>query len=120
MGFDGRHTVGVWVGNDDNSPNPGLMGGGVPARVWKDFMQAALGIAPPPPPVVEAIDDIANSTDGNLTIDPGIGPLPIEGSIEGLGVNLQVKKDGTIKLTPAPDTGDRPPKPPAAQRPSDN
>jgi penicillin-binding protein 1A len=120
VGFAKDLVVGVWVGNDDNSPNPGLMGGGVPARVWKDFMQAALGIAPPPPPVVEATDDIADATDGNLTIDPGTGPLPTEGSIEGLGVNLQVKKDGTIKLTPAPDTGDRPPKPPAEQRPNDN
>jgi penicillin-binding protein 1A len=29
-----------------------------------------------------------------------------------MGVNLQVKKDGTIKIGPAPDTGDRPPRPP--------
>ena len=41
-----------------------------------------------------------DSTDGNLTIDPGTGPLPVEGSIEGLGVNLQVKKDGTISADP--------------------
>ena len=52
-----------------------------------------------------------------MTIDPGTGPLPVEGSIEGLGVNLQVKKDGTIKITPAPDTGDRPPRPPPDPRP---
>src|SRR3569623_206576 len=116
VGFAKDLVVGVWVGNDDNTPNPGLSGGGVPARKWKKFMQQALGIAPPPPPTPEAtVDD--NSTDGNLTIAPGTGPLPVEGSIEGLGVNLQVKKDGTIKVSPSPDTGDRPPRPPADQGP---
>ncbi|MBN8815835.1 MAG: PBP1A family penicillin-binding protein [Sphingomonas sp.] len=111
VGFARDLVVGVWVGNDDNTPNPGLSGGGVPARVWKDFMQQALGIAPPPPPPAAEPDD-GNSTDGNLTIDPGIGPVPVEGSIEGLGMNVQVKKDGTIKIAPVPDTGDRPPRPP--------
>jgi penicillin-binding protein 1A len=112
VGFAQDLVVGVWVGNDDNSPNAGLSGGGVPARVWKDFMQAALGIAPPPPPPPTAEPDDGNTTDGNLTIDPGIGPVPVEGSIEGLGMNVQVRKDGTIKIAPAPDTGDRPPRPP--------
>jgi penicillin-binding protein 1A len=27
-------------------------------------------------------------------------------------MNVQVKKDGTIRIAPAPDTGDRPPRPP--------
>ena len=112
VGFARDLVVGVWVGNDDNSPNAGLSGGGLPARVWKDFMQQALGIAPPPLPPAAQADDGGDDTDGNVTIDPGIGALPVEGSVEGLGVNLQVKKDGTIKLTPAPDTGDRPPRPP--------
>jgi penicillin-binding protein 1A len=75
-------------------------------------MQQALGIAPPPPPPPAAEPDDGNTTDGNLTIDPGIGPVPVEGSIEGLGMNVQVKKDGTIRIAPAPDTGDRPPRPP--------
>ncbi len=113
VGFARDLVVGVWVGNDDNSPNSGLSGGGIPARVWKDFMQQALGLTPPPPPAPVAEPD--NATDGNLTIDPGIGPVPVEGSIEGLGMNVQVKKDGTIRIAPAPDTGDRPPRPPPPQ-----
>ena len=44
-----------------------------------------------------------------------IGPVPVEGSLEGLGMNVQVKKDGTIRIAPAPDTGDRPPRPPTQQ-----
>lgn len=30
--------VGVWVGRDDNKPVKGLSGGGLPARIWHDFM----------------------------------------------------------------------------------
>ena len=31
-------VVGVWVGNDDNTPLAGVTGGGLPARIWHDFM----------------------------------------------------------------------------------
>ena len=113
VGFAKDLVVGVWVGNDDNTPNAGLSGGGIPARIWKDFMQNALGIAPPPAPVVPAMVDDGNVADNEMTIDPGTGPLPVEGNISGLGVNLQVKRDGTLRLSPAPDTGDRPPRPPS-------
>jgi penicillin-binding protein 1A len=116
VGFAKDLVVGVWVGNDDNTPNAGLSGGGIPARIWKDFMQNALGIAPPPAPVLPAMVDDGNMADGDddgTTIDPGTGPLPVEGNISGLGVNLQVKRDGTLRLSPAPDTSDRPPRPPS-------
>ena len=43
VGFAGDLVVGVWVGNDDNSPLPGTAGGGLPARIWRDFMTEALG-----------------------------------------------------------------------------
>jgi penicillin-binding protein 1A len=43
IGFAGDLVVGVWVGNDDNSPMAAsLVGGGLPARLWKGFMTAAL------------------------------------------------------------------------------
>ncbi|MDH3229584.1 MAG: PBP1A family penicillin-binding protein [Alphaproteobacteria bacterium] len=40
IGFTGDLVVGVWVGRDDNKPVEGLQGGGVPARIWRDFMTA--------------------------------------------------------------------------------
>ncbi len=43
VGFAGDLVVGVWIGNDDNSPLPGTAGGGLPARVWHRFMAEALG-----------------------------------------------------------------------------
>jgi penicillin-binding protein 1A len=43
IGFAGDLVVGVWVGNDDNSPMAAsIVGGGLPARLWKGFMAAAL------------------------------------------------------------------------------
>jgi penicillin-binding protein 1A len=42
IGFAGDLVVGVWVGNDDNSPMPRVSGGGIPARLWRNFMTRAL------------------------------------------------------------------------------
>jgi membrane peptidoglycan carboxypeptidase len=39
-------VVGVWVGNDDNSPMKGVTGGTLPAEIWRDFMAKAIGRAP--------------------------------------------------------------------------
>ena len=49
VGYAGDLVVGVWVGNDDNSSLGGISGGGLPARIWKDFMRSALSLPPPRP-----------------------------------------------------------------------
>ena len=49
VGFAGGLVVGVWIGNDDNSPLPRVAGGGQPARIWRSFMSEALGIGPARP-----------------------------------------------------------------------
>jgi membrane peptidoglycan carboxypeptidase len=41
VGFDDSLVVGVWVGNDDHSPMKRVVGGSLPAKIWKDFMQQA-------------------------------------------------------------------------------
>ena len=41
IGFDDSLVVGVWVGNDDHSPMKGVVGGSLPAKIWKDFMEQA-------------------------------------------------------------------------------
>ena len=47
VGFAGDLVVGVWIGNDDNTPLKGITGGGLPARIWRDFMgQAVKGAGP--------------------------------------------------------------------------
>ena len=42
VGFAGDLIVGVWFGNDDNSPMNGVTGRGLPAETWKKFMMEAL------------------------------------------------------------------------------
>lgn len=48
-GFTSDMTTAVWVGNDDGSPMQNVTGGGLPARIWRDFMtEAAIGTQPRP------------------------------------------------------------------------
>ena len=56
VGYAGDLVVGVWIGNDDNSPLNGVTGGGLPARIWRDFMRGALGAAAAPPRPTPAPD----------------------------------------------------------------
>ena len=42
VGFARNLVVGVWVGNDDNTPMKGVTGGNIPAQIWRDFMGYAM------------------------------------------------------------------------------
>jgi penicillin-binding protein 1A len=44
IGFTPDLVVGVWVGNDDNSPTNRVTGGDLPANIWHDFVGRALPI----------------------------------------------------------------------------
>ncbi len=111
VGFAGDLVVGVWIGNDDNSPIKGISGGGLPARIWRDFMgQAVKGAAPlaPPPPVRKKPDpegpvlpldlpeipdipvDIGNSQIG---IDPEKG-VRLQTDIGGVPLDIRLGRDG--------------------------
>jgi penicillin-binding protein 1A len=109
IGFAGDLVVGVWVGNDDNSPNPGLHGGTVPARIWRDFMQNALDLPPPAPTMVEEVID--NALLGNEED-------PLGGVLEDLGIDLQVGPDG-IAVGPAREQDAPPPRSDRGSRPED-
>ncbi|HLJ53358.1 MAG TPA: PBP1A family penicillin-binding protein [Rhizomicrobium sp.] len=41
VGFTADLVCGVWIGNDDNSPMKRATGGGLPARIFHNFMEAA-------------------------------------------------------------------------------
>jgi len=106
VGFANGLVVGVWVGNDDNTPNAGLSGGGVPARVWRDFMQQALGVgaAYVPEATPEVIDPDANGYEETIEnfLDPDNIP-PVEGEIPGIGrVRL---RNGQLDFEPNRDGG---------------
>jgi penicillin-binding protein 1A len=59
VGYAGDLVVGVWVGNDDNTPlEGGISGGGLPARIWRDFMNGAMNVgAVPSQPAPREQDD---------------------------------------------------------------
>lgn len=72
VGYANDLVVGVWIGNDDNTPLQGISGGGLPARIWRDFMTQASGksTAPRPKP--------ADPTGPVEPLDiPDIGDIPV-------------------------------------------
>jgi penicillin-binding protein 1A len=75
LGYTADLVAGVWLGNDDNKPTNRVTGGGLPARLWHDFMLAAhAGLPPRPlnlPPA--AVAEAAQSTRG---AEPWAQPIP--------------------------------------------
>jgi penicillin-binding protein 1A len=101
IGFAGDLVTGVWIGNDDNTPLRGVEGGGLPARIWRDFMSAAVAgqaaRAAPPAPRQRPIEELP---DASISV-------PIEGT--GYDVGLRVGEDGvTVSADP---NGEGPPLP---------
>jgi penicillin-binding protein 1A len=105
VGYAGGLVTGVWIGNDDNTPLGGISGGGLPARVWRDFMRVALGEAAlPPRPKPRSQPD----PDGPVVpLDiPGLGDLPLGNArlgVEGGGATLEADLGGlpvTVRVGP--------------------
>jgi len=40
VGFSRDLVVGVWVGNDDQTPMKNVTGGSIPAKIWREFVSA--------------------------------------------------------------------------------
>jgi penicillin-binding protein 1A len=80
IGFAGDLVVGVWIGNDDNTPLPGTAGGGLPARIWRSFMAEALGTTPARPapavPLYKADQEANVSANAQAPAPPPEEPAP--------------------------------------------
>jgi penicillin-binding protein 1A len=59
IGFNESLVVGVWVGNDDGTSMKGVVGGSLPAAIWKRFMTQAPGL------IAQGDARAANVTDGS-------------------------------------------------------
>ena len=71
IGFTPDIIVGVWVGNDDNTPMNRVVGGDLPANIWHDFVGRALPIVSKmPPQLARRNTDIPNAVNA---------PSPIAG-----------------------------------------
>ncbi|WP_077228667.1 transglycosylase domain-containing protein [Sphingomonas hengshuiensis] len=86
VGYAGGLVAGVWIGNDDNSPSPGLAGGGLPARIWRDFMTRALDLRAPPPP--EPVEEVENAIDEGVTLDDVLNGL--DGIMRGGPIETEI------------------------------
>lgn len=98
VGFTADYVAGVWLGNDDNQPMKRVTGGGLPARIWRDFMMDAHRGLPPrmipgldhAPPQASAPMLVADDRDPG-SADPSSGPLsdvPLLGQFQRLLRNL--------------------------------
>ena len=112
VGYAGGLVVGVWIGNDDNTPLAGISGGGLPARIWRDFMRQALNEAPvrsaPRPDPSGPVEpmDVPELEDVPLGEDVRIedGRLNIETQIDGIPVDIRIGPDG-LEVAPGGDPG---------------
>ena len=87
VGYAGGLVTAVWIGNDDNSPLPGgAAGGGIPARIWRDFMGRAIN-EPVEAPEEEQDSDLVNAI-ANVTVEAGLGNMSLDIDPDGVSVNL--------------------------------
>lgn len=107
VGYADDLVVGVWIGNDDNSPLDGISGGGLPARIWRDFMRQAQGAANAPKPKASSnpegpvqpmdvpdLDDIPIGENGSrLRIEDGEG-ITLSTEVEGIPLEFRLDENG--------------------------
>jgi penicillin-binding protein 1A len=107
VGYAGDLVVGVWIGNDDNSPLDGITGGGLPATIWRQFMRQAVGGKAAPRPAateksdpggpVEPLDvpDLEDiPIDDNSRLRIGEGEVTLSTEIEGVPLDITLGEDG--------------------------
>ncbi|EAQ14690.1 1A family penicillin-binding protein [Maritimibacter alkaliphilus HTCC2654] len=100
VGWGNGHVVGVWVGNDDNSPMEGVTGGSLPAQIWAAFLEGAGGdaqtgtVAQDPAPEVVAREgqpqDVAPAADADALRDV-IAGITRTGEIDGQALERAVR-----------------------------
>ena len=107
IGFSGDLVVGVWVGNDDNSPmGASIVGGSLPARLWNGFMRRAL------------------ESEGRLIPEPEAAPVQVDmealaTDIEGLAIDLNGDPANPPPVIDIPDETVTEPPPPPQSPPQD-
>ena len=118
IGYAGDLVVGVWIGNDDSSPLKGINGGGLPAKIWQDFMAHAVkgaGYVAPPKPVakpdpegpVEPLDlpeipdipidikgtDVRVDRENGVTVSTQVGGVPLDVTLGKNGFDVKPREE---------------------------
>ncbi len=88
VGYAGGLVTAVWIGNDDNTPLPGgAAGGGVPARIWRDFMGKAINEPAEEVAPEEQDSDLVNAI-ANISVETGLGNMTVGVDGGGMTVNM--------------------------------
>ncbi|BBD97082.1 penicillin-binding protein [Sphingobium amiense] len=105
VGYAGGLVTAVWIGNDDNSPLPGgAAGGGVPARIWRNFMAGAINEPVDDTSEAEQNPDLVNAI-ANVAVETGIGNIGLGVDEDGMTVNIGPNR---IRLPVDPAEPDNP------------
>jgi penicillin-binding protein 1C len=98
VGFDGKHTIGVWVGRPDGAPVPGLIGRNAAAPILFDaFARVSTPPSALPPPPAGAIMTTSAKLPPPLKHFAASGPF---GEGAGPGLHILFPPDGArIELT---------------------
>jgi penicillin-binding protein 1A len=123
IGFTDDLVVGVWVGNDDNSPLGQIAGGGLPARIWRDFTAAAIGTSPARLTVPLPVEAPVEAT-GNVSFTVPLGDTGVEVGVDvnGDGVDLSTRDTrsrGEDEPPPPPEIGPDDAVPPPEDEPEE-
>jgi penicillin-binding protein 1A len=103
IGFTKDLVVGVWIGNDDNSPLGQMAGGGLPAKIWRDFMAGAVGTAPArrlAPPIAPPVQAQPSEVTARIPIGDSGYQLNVDAGENGVSVSTQPVPAG--ESLPAP------------------
>lgn len=129
VGFTADIVVGVWVGNDDNSPMDRVTGGDIPAKIWRDFvlqterLKAQRAIPPagapsvaaaaaqvtqpqlPPPVLPLAPAATISQTQPASPPSPGeTGQVQAESALPAMAQAASVPQPSTVVSPPTPST----------------
>ena len=99
IGFTQDIVVGVWVGNDDNSPTNKVTGGDLPANIWHDFVGRALPIVTKAPQTAKWNTETFNSGAAASPSAAAAAGLPVgAGSDAGARSEADVVDTATLAI----------------------
>jgi len=88
VGFTPDIVVGVWIGNDDNSPTRSVTGGDLPARIWTEFVtqsvaaRAKVARVQPPMTVLTASEGTNTMPGPSASVIRGVPVVQNTGMLE--------------------------------------
>jgi len=103
VGFAGELVVGVWMGNDDNTPMRRVTGGSWPAQAWRDFMSYALTRKDFATPVARA------ESEELVDLEAPFAPEDLDAPLEGLSPEGLTTPDAPFGVQQPPSGPLRPP-----------